>query len=124
MTAPMDDAAGGAPPSFGAAIRTVAADAASEHGLPAAFGVEVGHVTIGSPADTAGVRVGDIITAVGAYTLNGGADQFRQAVAARRPGDTMRVTVWRDRHRQELSVHFPSTRTDASPAADPPTGAT
>lgn len=92
--------------SFGAAVRGVTLDIAREHGLPAAFGVEVGSVRAESPAATAGVLPGDIITAIGAYTLTGGADQFRTAVGARRPGDTMTLTVWRDGP-VELIVEFP-----------------
>ncbi|HEY7927859.1 MAG TPA: PDZ domain-containing protein [Candidatus Dormibacteraeota bacterium] len=92
--------------SFGAAVRGVTVDIAREHGLPAAFGVEVGNVREGSPAAAAGVIPGDVITAIGAYTLTGGADQFRTAVGARQPGDAMTLTVWRDGP-VELVVEFP-----------------
>jgi glutaredoxin len=100
--------------SFGAAVRTVSIDIARERGLAAAFGVEVGTVHENSPAATAGVRAGDVITAIGGYTLTGGADQFRTAVAARRPGDTMILTVWRDDAFVVLTVEFP--REPAEPA--------
>jgi glutaredoxin len=93
--------------SFGAAVRSVTVDVARAHGLAATFGVEVGPVHEGSPAATAGVVPGDVITAVGSYTLVGGADQFRTAVSARRPGDTMVITVWRDGGPVELAVEFP-----------------
>jgi glutaredoxin len=92
--------------SFGASVRNVTVDVAREHGLAAAFGVEVGTVREGSPAAAAGVVPGDIITAIGAYTLTGGADQFRTAVGARQPGDAMTLTVWRD-DPVELIVEFP-----------------
>jgi glutaredoxin len=42
--------------SFGAGVRTVTAAIAAAHGLPAAYGVEVGPVREGSPANVAGVR--------------------------------------------------------------------
>jgi glutaredoxin len=88
---------GGAPGvSFGAAVRSVSPELARQRGLPWTYGVEVGPVREGSPADRAGVGTGDIITAIGAYTLSGGADQFRTAVAARRPGDAMSLTVRRE----------------------------
>lgn len=93
--------------SFGAAVRDVTADIARAHGLPAAFGVEVGTVREGSPAALAGVQPGDVITAIGAYTLTGGAAQFRTAVSARQPGDTMTFTVWRDGGPAELVAEFP-----------------
>jgi glutaredoxin len=102
--------------SFGAAVRSVTREIAGEHGLAAAFGVEVGQVHDGSPAAAAGVRSGDIISAIGGYTLTGGADQFRTAVAARTPGDTMAITVWRDGAFSEQAVEFP--REALEPAAD------
>jgi glutaredoxin len=93
--------------SFGAAVRGVTIELARERGLPAAFGVEVGPVHEGSPAAQAGVRTGDVITAIGPYTLTGGAEQFGTAVAARRPGDSMNITVFRDGESEELAVEFP-----------------
>ncbi len=93
--------------SFGAGVRTVTPDIAASKQLPAPYGVEVGSVKPGSPAEAAGVLPGDVITAIGAYTLNGGADQFRGAVAARRPGDTMSVTLWRDGESVQATVAFP-----------------
>ena len=105
--------------AFGAAVRTVTAPIASSKKLPAAYGVEVGSVTPGSPAEVAGVIAGDVITGIGAYTLDGGAEQFRRAVGARHPGDTMALTVWRDAESLELMVRFPvqEPATDAEPGA-------
>lgn len=103
-----------APPvSFGAAVRSVTLEVARDRGLPAAFGVEVGPVREGSAADAAGIRPGDVITAVGSYTLIGGADQFRTAVAARRPGDTMALTIARGGTDLALAVEFPRDPVDA-----------
>jgi glutaredoxin len=101
---PADDGPG---VSFGAAVRDVTPDIARAHGLPAAFGVEVGTVREGSPAALAGVKPGDVITAIGAYTLTGGATQFRTAVSARQPGDAMTFTVWRDGGPVDLVAEFP-----------------
>jgi len=93
--------------SFGAAVRSVSAELARERGLPWRHGVEVGRVADGSPAAEAGVRPSDLITAIGAYTLAGGADQFRQAVAARRPGESMTITLWREGESLTTTVTFP-----------------
>jgi len=93
--------------SFGASVRGVTADIAAEKSLPAPYGVEVGQVKPESPAEEAGIRPGDVITGIGAYTLNGGADQFRRAVASRHPGDSMTVTVWRDGESLDAVVAFP-----------------
>ena len=93
--------------SFGAAVRGVTAQIAAEKRLPAAYGVEVGSVKEGSPAEAAGIRSGDVITAIGPYTISGGADQFRRAVSIRRPGDTMTLTLWRDGGSVDATVSFP-----------------
>jgi glutaredoxin len=94
--------------NFGAAVRTVTADVAGRHGLPYAYGVEVGPVREGSPAAVAGIQTGDLITDIGAYTLTGGADQFSIAVGARQPGDTMTLTTLRDGESRAVEVHFPA----------------
>jgi membrane-associated protease RseP (regulator of RpoE activity) len=121
---PHDD--GGAGVSLGATVRSVTRETARERGLAAAFGVEVGAVHDDSPAAVAGLRSGDVITAIGGYTLTGGADQFRTAVAARRPGDSMTITVWREGASTELGVQFPRTAAeptdeehDPEPAPEP-----
>ncbi|MGA8017103.1 MAG: PDZ domain-containing protein [Candidatus Dormiibacterota bacterium] len=98
--------------SFGAGVRTVTPAIAADRGLPATYGVEVGPVRGDSPAAAAGVQPGDVITAIGAYTLTGGESQFRTAVAARHPGDTMAITVWRDGGSQQLAVQFPSAEAE------------
>jgi membrane-associated protease RseP (regulator of RpoE activity) len=110
---PEDDGPG---VSFGAAVRTVTVEIARDLGLAGAFGVEVGPVHENSPAAAAGLRPGDVITAVGGYTLTGGADQFRTAVAARHPGDTMILTVWRDGGFVVVTVEFPREPAAATPA--------
>jgi glutaredoxin len=99
--------------SFGASVRSVTREIARDRGLAAAFGVEVGAVRDASPAAEAGLCSGDIITAIGGYTLIGGADQFRTAVSARRPGDSMTITVWRDGASIDLVVQFPRAAAEA-----------
>jgi membrane-associated protease RseP (regulator of RpoE activity) len=104
--------------SFGAAVRSVTPEIAAGKRLPAAYGVEVGSVKTGSPAEDAGILPGDVITSVGAYTLNGGADQFKRAVAARRPGDTMSLTVWREGELLDVPVAFPMPAAAAQANSD------
>ena len=103
--------------AFGAAVRTVTVDIAAAKQLPAAYGVEVGSVRDGSPAAAAGIVAGDVVIAVGGYTVTGGAEQFRRAVSVRRPGDTMQLSVWRDGDTLEVGVSFPVAE-PASPAAE------
>jgi membrane-associated protease RseP (regulator of RpoE activity) len=94
--------------AFGASVRSVTAEIATAKGLPAVYGVEVGQVKPGSPAEVAGIQPGDVITGIGPYTVDGGADQFRRAVALRQPGDAMTLTIWRDADTSEAMVAFPA----------------
>lgn len=107
--------------AFGASVRTVTAEIAASKGLPATYGVEVGQVKPGSPAEAAGIQGGDVITGIGPYTVNGGADQFRRAVSLRQPGDTMMLTLCRDGDISEVAVVFP-TEVPADTPADGPAG--
>ena len=104
--------------SFGAAVRGVTAAIAAEKGLPLAHGVEVGSVRPGSPAAAAGIEPGDVITSIGPYSISGGADQFRRAVALRRPGDTMVLSLWRAGATVETVVAFPQ-ETASQPEGEP-----
>ena len=107
--------------SFGASVRTVTSEIAGAKRLPAAYGVEVGQVKPGSPAEAAGILPGDVITGIGPYTVNGGADQFRRAVALRQPGDTMMLTIWREGDVSEVAVAFPVEAPTETAARLPPT---
>ncbi len=108
--------------AFGASVRTVTAEIAAEKGLPATYGVEVGQVKPDSPAEASGIEPGDVITGIGPYTVNGGADQFRRAVSLRQPGDTMLLTIWRDGTTTEVAVAFPAATPPEVPAEEAPSG--
>jgi membrane-associated protease RseP (regulator of RpoE activity) len=108
--------------AFGASVRSVTAEIATSKGLPAVYGVEVGQVKPGSPAEVAGIQPGDVITGIGPYTVDGGADQFRRAVALRQPGDTMTLTIWRDGDTSEAVVAFPAELPTEVAAENAPPG--
>lgn len=85
-------------------------------GLVSNQGVLVDEIQASSPAGRAGLRgslrnsrgqllapLGDIIVAVDGRPVSRPFD-VTSLVAAKRPGDTVRLTVWRDGRRQELSV--------------------
>jgi putative serine protease PepD len=55
-------------------------------------GAQVGAVTSGSPAAAAGVRTGDVVTAVDGTAVTG-ADDVVSAVQSHSPGDAMTLTV-------------------------------
>jgi putative serine protease PepD len=59
----------------------------------ASNGVGIAEVQQGSAADAAGLKVGDVITAVGGKTVTT-AQQLRTVIAAHAPGDKLSVTIF------------------------------
>ena len=55
-------------------------------------GAEVGSVESGSPAETAGLRAGDVITAIDGHRISSFA-QLQEQLSRFRPGDAVQVTV-------------------------------
>ena len=72
-------------------------------GRPDAKGVLVASVEPGGPADKAGIKSGDVITAFDGKPVDSGRDLSR-AVAAMKPGAQASVTVLRDGRTQDLSI--------------------
>jgi putative serine protease PepD len=60
-----------------------------------ANGVRIATVKSGSAADDAGLKEGDVITAVGSTQITTSA-QIRAIIAGRQPGDTLALTIRRD----------------------------
>ncbi|HEX5387343.1 MAG TPA: trypsin-like peptidase domain-containing protein [Gemmatimonadales bacterium] len=67
---------------------------AQQFGLPVDQGIIVAAVGRGTPAARAGLRQGDIITELDGKPLKGGGE-LRKALRARKPGDTVTLTVLR-----------------------------
>jgi S1-C subfamily serine protease len=85
---------------LGVSTYPVNADIRQRFGLAATEGALVVDVTIGSPADAAGLRAGDVITALGDRRISSPED-LSGAVRAHRPGD--RVELRWQRGPQERS---------------------
>ena len=62
---------------------------------PDSPGAVVGTVTHGAPADKAGIRTGDVITAIDGKTIRNPSD-LSLAVLTKRPGDEVKVELKRD----------------------------
>jgi membrane-associated protease RseP (regulator of RpoE activity) len=73
----------------------------------AVTGVLVNRVISGSPAEKAGIKAQDIITAVDGKEVKSSAD-LSQAVLGYKVGDTIKVTIIRGGQNQELSVTLES----------------
>jgi S1-C subfamily serine protease len=84
-------------------IQPVTSDLARSLGLSEVRGALVNTVQTGSPAEKAGVRRGDVITAVNGAAVKDTND-LRNDVAQMPPGSTVKLTVVRDGKEQALNV--------------------
>ena len=100
---------------IGVTIQPVTADIARSLGLEQVQGALVNSVQAGSPADKAGIRRGDVVTAVNGKSIKGG-NELRNEVAQLQPGTTARLTVLRDGKEQAINVTLAELR--AAAAAD------
>ncbi len=80
---------------LGISIRNVDAELAESEDLDAVSGVYVMGVNEGSAADEAGIKEGDVITAINKVKVSNVAELQAQ-VAVNRPGDKVKVTYLRD----------------------------
>ena len=79
-----------------------------EHfGAPAEIGIMVSRVTDGSPAQTAGLQVGDILTAVDGEPIESFIGLFHE-ISQHEDGDVVRIEAWRD----SRSLDFDATLTE------------
>lgn len=79
-------------------------------GLPTMRGVPVAAVMPGGPADTAGVRAGDVIFAIGGEEVND-ARVLQNRVAGIEPGTTVELQVQRDGQLRTIRVRVAERRT-------------
>ena len=92
-------------------------------GLSSAPGVEISEVLLGSPAQKAGLRNGDVLSEFdGEPVLE--ATQLSQMVGATRPGDKVKVSFWRGARRMTATVQISAagpSQNGPAPAARPST---
>jgi len=102
-------------PWLGAKTDLVTGDIARSLGLPRPEGALVSNLYPGGPAARAGIREGDLITAVDGSEVNDPAG-VSYRVATARPGETVAVDLLRDGHVQHLRVKLEPP--PANPARD------
>ncbi|HEX7315955.1 MAG TPA: DegQ family serine endoprotease [Pyrinomonadaceae bacterium] len=88
---------------LGVVVQAVTEDMAQSLGLKEVRGVIVGSVQAGSGAEKAGVRRGDVITAINGTAVNE-PNELRNLVAATTPGTDAALTIVRDGSEQEVKV--------------------
>lgn len=88
---------------LGVTIQSVTADLAASMNLPAARGAIVTSVSAGGPAERAGVKRGDVITAVNNQPIVDN-NSLRNTVAGMAPGSNVTLTVVRNGGNQNIPV--------------------
>jgi len=96
---------------LGVSVQNVTSDMAANLGLKHPGGVIVGSVTAGSAADRAGLKQGDVITA-----LNGEAvhdfNSLRNRIASAGPGTNADLTIIRDGSERHVTVRLEELSAD------------
>jgi serine protease Do len=106
---------------LGVVIQDVTDKLAQTMNLPHANGALVSQVAGGSPAEKAGMEVGDFITTVDGKRVEN-VNDLRNAVAAIEPESTVPVTVLRDGDKETLQVTIALQPEDMTAAFGGPSG--
>jgi serine protease Do len=102
---------------LGVGIQDVTRDIADSVGLKQAKGAVVTETTKGSPADKAGIKSGDVITAVDGDSVDG-ARALSRMIGGKAPGTSVEVTIWRDNAEQKLTVKLDTLKVADDSAAN------
>ncbi len=90
---------------LGVTIGEVNAQAARQMGLSRIGGVYVSETQPDGAAYRAGIRAGDVVLTVGEQPVDA-PNELQSAIAQRRPGDRVPMTVWRDGARRRYVVEL------------------
>jgi len=88
---------------LGVAIQELDYDLAKSMGLKNVAGALVGNVVDKSPADKAGIKIQDVITAVDRQEIKT-ASELRILISSRRPGEKVNLELWRNGKARNLTV--------------------
>ena len=88
---------------LGITVTRVTSDLAASLGMSEAKGVIVNSVRADSAAERAGIRRGDVITAINDVAVND-TNAFRNRVAANAPGSEVTLSMLRDNREQKIKV--------------------
>jgi serine protease Do len=100
---------------LGVGIQDVTRDIADSVGLESARGALVTEPSAGGPAEKAGIKSGDVITAVDGVAIDN-ALALSRAIAGKAPGTQVEVTLWRNRQEEKLTVTLDTLDESAAPS--------
>ena len=101
---------------LGISLQPLTSDLAGSFGVKDTKGALVSDVSADSPAARGGLKSGDVITSFNGKKVDDPSGLAR-AVASAKPGETSKVTVWRERQEKMLEVklgEMPGERTAAA----------
>jgi serine protease Do len=107
---------------LGVTLQDLSAPLAASFGLEAPDGALVSSVQPGSAAAKAGLKAGDVITAIDGEPVRVAGD-ISSRVGLARPGDKLKLELWRDKSRTSETVALGHADKDAQEAAAAPQGA-
>ena len=102
---------------LGVGIQDVTRDIADSVGLGSPRGALVTVPSEGGPALQAGIKSGDVITAVDGELIDNALDLSR-TIAGKGPGTEVELTVWRNGKEEKVAVVLGTLEEDQQPAAD------
>lgn len=101
---------------LGVQIQPVDKDVAESLGLAEASGALVVEPQAGSPGEKAGIKKGDVITAVNGDTIKGPRELARK-IAMMRPGTSVDVALWRDGKAESVKLEIGTLPAETKEAA-------
>ena len=101
---------------LGVTVQDLSAPLAASFGLPAPDGALVASVAPGSAAAKAGLKAGDVITAVNGEPVQVAGDVSNR-VGLAKPGERLNLALWRDKSRSELTVTLGRAEPEGKQAA-------
>ena len=105
---------------LGVSIQDVTRDIADSVGLKDAKGALVSQLADDSPGGKAGIKAGDIITAVDGQGIDN-ALALSRTIAGKAPGASVELTVWRDNAEIKLTATLGTLKDDSTKQPNQPT---
>ncbi len=93
---------------LGVTIETLTSQLRSAYNFVPTQGAVVDQVQSGSPADVAGLQEGDVITSLNGKAITS-ADQLQSAIQADKPGQSVKIGLWRGQQQLTVTATLAST---------------
>jgi serine protease Do len=107
---------------LGVSLQPLSPDLAASFGVKEAKGALVSEVSGDSPAARAGLKSGDVIVEFNGKKIED-PSALARAVAVAKPGETSKLTVWRDRQPTTVDVKLGELPLERTAATEGPSGA-